>query len=269
MTRVSVVTVCRNAASELEQTAASVVCQTGVELEYVIVDGASSDRTLDVIASVQKDCDLNHVILKWKSEPDKGIYDAMNKGIAMATGEWILFLNAGDTYTGADVLANMLQRAEQDTQVLYGRVIHIWTFGELEMNPAPLDILRRKMPFCHQSMMARTSLFREHPYDTRYRLAGDYEWARWAYFSGKKFQYADMLVARFESDGGASSQNRLRMTREFASICGRRNTWKWRFEYLGKALEVGFNKVVRSLLPKSINDKMRRRNYERRGGHKK
>ena len=99
--KISVVTVCYNAADTIERTMLSVLNQTYHDIEYIIIDGGSTDGTVDII---RKYADK---IAYWVSEPDKGIYDAMNKGIKVATGEWINFMNAGDYYYSNEVLKNV------------------------------------------------------------------------------------------------------------------------------------------------------------------
>ena len=103
-TLISVVTVSYNAVSTIEQTILSVINQTYPNVEYIIIDGGSTDGTVDII---KKYADK---IAYWVSEPDKGIYDAMNKGVVVATGEWINFMNAGDIFTDSDVIDKLLHR---------------------------------------------------------------------------------------------------------------------------------------------------------------
>ena len=101
--KITVVTVCYNAAVTIEKTILSVVGQTYNNIEYLIIDGGSKDDTLAIIKKYESN------ISKWISEPDKGIYDAMNKAIKMATGEWINFMNAGDCFATNDVLEKIFQ----------------------------------------------------------------------------------------------------------------------------------------------------------------
>lgn len=103
--KVSIITVCYNAENEIERTMKSVLGQTLENYEYIIVDGASSDKTMDIISCVLKLYDASKV--KVISEPDKGIYDAMNKGVNMASGEWICMMNAGDQFATKNVLTEI------------------------------------------------------------------------------------------------------------------------------------------------------------------
>lgn len=105
--KITVVTVCYNASGVIEQTMRSVLSQTYSNMEYVIVDGASKDNTLDIINKVSVEYPQANIVIK--SEPDSGIYDAMNKGIGLATGDWINFMNAGDQFVSADTLANVFR----------------------------------------------------------------------------------------------------------------------------------------------------------------
>ena len=102
-TLISIVTVSYNAVLTIEQTILSVINQTYPNVEYIIIDGGSTDGTVDIIKKYEDK------IAYWVSEPDKGIYDAMNKGVVVATGEWINFMNAGDIFTDGDVIDKYLQ----------------------------------------------------------------------------------------------------------------------------------------------------------------
>ena len=115
---ISVVTVCYNAADTIEKTMLSVLNQTYHDIEYIIIDGGSTDGTVEII---RKYADR---IAYWVSEPDKGIYDAMNKGIKVATGEWINFMNAGDEFVDANVLDKLFfAKTVANVDVIYGNTL--------------------------------------------------------------------------------------------------------------------------------------------------
>ena len=262
--KISVITVCRNAAEDLLLTAKSVVAQENCDLEYIIVDGASTDNTQKVIREIEEKCVARNIVLKWISEPDNGIYDAMNKGTKMASGDFVCYMNAGDTFAANDVVKRVCELPEMaENDVIYGSVIQKFDFGNVEIRPAALTKLQKKMAFCHQSCFIRTDILKAHPYNLQYPLAADYELVYWCYTHKKIFLRVDFPIACFESEKGASSKNRLQLNREFARISGRYSTWKWRFEYVGKCLEVGFNKLYRSLIPKSQSRALREKNYRR------
>ena len=192
---VTIITVCRNHAQELERTIRSVESQTWQEKEYLVIDGASTDDSLDVIKAHEAS------ITRWVSEPDQGIYDAMNKGVKMAQGEWVIFMNAGDTFAGDDTLQRVFGNP-LDADVIYGDVIK----GEL-VKKAEAPRNAHRMFYCHQSAFVRTSCLREYPFDIRHRMSADFKQVKQLYLSGKRFRQLDFPVANFDTQG-VSNKNR-------------------------------------------------------------
>lgn len=173
----SVITVCYNAEATLEDTIQSVISQTYHHVEYIIVDGASKDRTLDIVNRYR---DRIAVVV---SEPDKGLYDAMNKGIRLATGDYLCFLNAGDSFHEDDTLQQMVHSIHtlQLPDVLYGEtelVDHEGHFLRMRRLQAPEHLtwksFRQGMLVCHQAFFPRRDLVM--PYDLRYRFSADFDW---------------------------------------------------------------------------------------------
>jgi glycosyltransferase involved in cell wall biosynthesis len=125
--RISVITVVYNAQKTIEQTMLSVLNQTNKNIEYIIVDGVSTDGTLDIIKNYElkiKSGEFSNISFRYISEPDKGIYDAMNKGIDLATGEWINFMNSGDRFYDSEVLQNVFnQNFPPEVKFLYSDFI--------------------------------------------------------------------------------------------------------------------------------------------------
>ena len=192
---VTIITVCRNHAQELERTIRSVESQTWQEKEYLVIDGASTDDSLDVIKAHEAS------ITRWVSEPDQGIYDAMNKGVKMAQGEWVIFMNAGDTFAGDDTLQRVFGNP-LDADVIYGDVIK----GEL-VKKAEAPRNAHRMFYCHQSAFVRTSCLREFPFDIRHRMSADFKQVKQLYLNGKRFRQLDFPVANFDTQG-VSNKNR-------------------------------------------------------------
>lgn len=192
---VTIITVCRNHAQELERTIRSVESQTWQEKEYLVIDGASTDDTLDVIKAHEAS------ITRWVSEPDQGIYDAMNKGVKMAQGEWVIFMNAGDTFAGDDTLQKVFGNP-LDADVIYGDVIK----GEL-VKKAEAPRNAHRMFYCHQSAFVRTSCLREYPFDIRHKMSADFKQVKQLYLNGKRFRQLDFPVANFDTQG-VSNRNR-------------------------------------------------------------
>lgn len=209
---VTIITVCRNHAKELEKTIQSVENQTWQKKEYIVIDGASTDETLEVI---QQHGDS---ITQWISEPDQGIYDAMNKGIRLAQGQWVIFMNAGDTFASTDTLQRVFQES-QEADVIYGDVIK----GEHVKKAEPPHNAHR-MFFCHQSAFVKTSCLREFPFDTRHRMSADFKQIKQLYLSGKSFRQLDFPVAVFDTQGvsntsrSAGLYDNIRVIREIDSF---------------------------------------------------
>lgn len=174
----SVITVCYNAQATLEDTIQSVIAQTYHHVEYIIVDGASKDRTLSIINRYRDR--ITTVV----SEPDKGLYDAMNKGLRLATGDYVCFLNAGDSFHEDDTLQQMVHTLRELTElpdVLYGETALVDAEGHfvrMRRLQAPEHLtwhsFRQGMLVCHQAFFAKRTL--AEPYDLRYRFSADFDW---------------------------------------------------------------------------------------------
>lgn len=184
----SIITCTYNAESVLQRTLDSVLEQTYSHVEHIIVDGASTDATLNMVEAYRQKSDAEdwcHEV-RVKSEPDRGLYDAMNKGIQRATGQYVLFLNAGDTFPSADTLelvAESVGEGEEPPAVLYGDTDVVDNDGHFlrhrRLSP-PRRLTWRSfmkgMLVCHQAFYARTDLAKVTPYDLHYRFSADVDW---------------------------------------------------------------------------------------------
>lgn len=173
----SVITVTYNAAAVLEDTIQSVITQTYHHVEYIIVDGGSTDGTLDIVAQYR---DRIATIV---SEPDKGLYDAMNKGMRLATGDYLCFLNAGDSFHEDDTLQSIAHSLTGNAlpDVIYGQTELVDSEGHfvrMRRLSAPEHLnwksFRQGMLVCHQAFFAKRAL--AEPYDLRYRFSADFDW---------------------------------------------------------------------------------------------
>lgn len=219
--RLTVISSVKNAADTLERTIASVAGQRYGNLEYLIVDGGSTDGTAAIVAK------HDGKVGRFLSEPDQGVYFGMNRGVSLATGEWITFLNAGDTYCGPDVLSQVMDRATTETDVLYGD--HYFGDEPEPRRALPFEALREQLRRgaideswiigfpCHQAVFARSALLREMPYDTGYRHAAEQEFLLRAYDAGRRFEKCDVPVCRYEA-GGMSHHRQIGMLLEKRAI---------------------------------------------------
>ena len=175
----SIITVTYNAEKVLEDTIQSVISQTYRNVEYIIVDGASKDHTLEIVNKYHNR--INKVI----SEPDKGLYDAMNKGIQLATGDYLCFLNAGDKFHDSETLQKIVHtlKGQELPDVIYGETAIVDEEGHfLHMRrlstPAHLNwkSFKQGMLVCHQAFFVNRELAINHLYDLQYHFSADFDW---------------------------------------------------------------------------------------------
>jgi glycosyltransferase involved in cell wall biosynthesis len=218
---ISVITVCRNAEKVIAETMASVLAQVYSNYEYIFVDGASADDTLPVIQSRLPQFTDRGIPVRVVSEPDRGIYDAMNKGIRLARGKWVLMLNAGDTLADPLVLEDLFGRGAASGDVLYGdawfRDFHRGRPVYKPFPAMPLARIDEGLPFCHQSAFVRSRTLRRYPFDTDYRLVADYDQFYRMYRDGVPFRYAGRYVAVFDGSG-VSMKNPLATMQEYGRV---------------------------------------------------
>lgn len=212
--KISVVTVSYNAVDTIEETILSVINQTYDNIEYVIIDGGSTDGTVDIIRKYadggSEALNHRHRITYWISEPDKGIYDAMNKGIAAATGDYINFMNAGDTFYVFSVIADIFNNEMDNAQVIYGSTFMRYCYGNYIVKPDAIEKITRVMPLCHQSVFVRLATIRQHPFRPIYGLAADHGSLLEIYKDASdSFRKYDCVIATYDAVSGISSRNAL------------------------------------------------------------
>lgn len=210
--KISIITVVRNDAQGLELTLSNLTQLGYPDLELVVVDGASTDSTCDVV------CRYSAHIASYLSEPDRGIYDAMNKGLAMATGDYVWFINAGDTVISTDALERMMTTDGRLADIYYGEAVVVDSRGErlgLRRKPLPETLtwrsLRRGMVVCHQAFIVRREI--APPYDLRYKYASDINWEIECLRAARTTQNTGAELCRFAT-GGTSTVRRRASLRE-------------------------------------------------------
>ncbi|MGL6022543.1 MAG: glycosyltransferase family 2 protein [Chitinophagaceae bacterium] len=211
--KITIVTVVRNALNTIEQTMLSILYQTYSNIEYIIVDGASTDGTKEIIKNyelrIMNGEFPNIVSFKFISEPDKGIYDAMNKGIDMATGEWVNFMNAGDSFYENDVIRYIfLDKKLKNYDVVYGDTNWVYSKKRFITKPTkPIQKIKKMMVFGHPSSFTKSALLKKEKFDTTYKSSADYKFFYEAYIDQKLFFYIHITIANFEAETGISSIN--------------------------------------------------------------
>lgn len=227
MIRFSIVTITYNAEKVLQRTLDSVRYQTYEGVEHLIVDGASKDQTLTMVEQYKQQSDASdngHKVII-QSEPDHGIYDAMNKGLTQASGDYVVFLNAGDFFPAADTLEKIVHQcrlneypAAERPGVLYGNTDIVDSEGHF-MHPRRLQppvklswkSFRHGMLVCHQAFYARTDIAKNTQYDTRYRFSADVDWCirimRESERMGLTLYNTKMVVANYTEEGATTQHH--------------------------------------------------------------
>ncbi len=197
----TVITVTYNAENYLEETIRSIVEQENIYFEYIIIDGASKDNTLQIIKDYESKIDF------FISEPDNGLYDAMNKGIEKAKGEYVIFMNAGDTFSENNILDNVKKTISLNVDdVVYGDRFYISESGQVDLQKAkPIETVFERMPFGHQSCFIKRELLQARPFNTTYKYAADYDMIIDFYLQEKKFKYIEIPVCNFLHGGESES----------------------------------------------------------------
>ena len=196
---VSIITVCRNAASTLAMTIENAADQNYQNKEIIVVDGASTDNSVEIIKQ------HSAMITKWVSEPDKGIYDAMNKGVRMASGKWVIFMNAGDSFTTPDVLRQVFAEPQR-SDIIYGDVVKQRNDGSYYVHMAEHVHNSHRMFFCHQSSLVRRALLLETPFDISHRYSADFKFFKLMLFAGHTFCKVPFPISNFDTNGVSNLQ---------------------------------------------------------------
>ena len=221
--KISIITVTYNAASVLKRTLDSVKAQSWQQIEHLIIDGASKDETISMAETYKAQCLYEVVIL---SEPDKGLYDAMNKGLRLATGDYLVFLNAGDTLHAADTLETIVRSAQPLPGVLYGDTAitdEQGNFLHLRRLRPPKKLswksFRQGMLVCHQAFYALTDIAKDLPYDPRYRYSADVDWCIRVMKEAQKRQLplvnTQAILADYQEEGQTTIHHRDSLKERF------------------------------------------------------
>jgi len=211
----SVITVTYNAGKVLEDTILSVISQTYHHVEYILIDGGSKDNTLSLVDKYRTNI---HVLV---SEPDKGLYDAMNKGMALATGDYICFLNAGDSFHEDDTLQQVVHSITNSTQqpdVIYGETALVDSnrhFVRMRRLAAPESLtwksFKQGMLVCHQAFIAKRTI--SEPYNLQYHFSADFDWCIRVMKKAHALHNTHLVLIDY-LDEGMTTQNRKASLRE-------------------------------------------------------
>lgn len=250
--KISVVTVCYNAINDIEKTILSVINQTYSNIEYIIIDGGSTDGTMDIVNKYKDKID---VIV---SEPDKGIYDAMNKGARKSCGDFVQFLNAGDVLYNEKVFSSLFkEEISVDVDVVYGDVIYVMQFGRFYKVPEPIENFSVTFPIAHPASFVKRKIFDTFEFNTKYRIAADFALLKQIYDNSGKFLYKqDIPVVIFDSISGVSSKSVYKAWYEFNLVLGNQKLHYWSFKCFLKKMRIVMNENLYNVLDKICHNRL-------------
>ena len=215
MNKISIVTVCYNSEKQIENTILSVISQSYPNIEYIIEDGGSTDGTLDIIEKYRSKISAIY------SEKDKGVFDAMNKAVLRSTGEWILFMNAGDRFHDNNAIEKLFcAEIPKNVGAIHGDTFFVKECGIQYIKCSPFYLVKgiRPMGICHQSILVRTALAKKYLFDMTFKYAADYNMMMRIYNDGFNFKYIPIAVSDYDLTG-ISSVHLTSQYKEVARIC--------------------------------------------------
>jgi glycosyltransferase involved in cell wall biosynthesis len=245
--KITIITVVFNAVQEIEATLKNIFDQNYINKEIIVIDGGSTDGTFEVISK------FKHNIDYFISEKDSGIYDAMNKGIKLANGEWICFMNAGDVFNSSKILKNIFFETKIDEDILVGDCVVDYKLFTKRIDTKEISLLIYGMTFCHQSVFVKTKIYREKYFDLRFKIAADFNFFLWCFTTGKKFKKFNFPFSLI-SIGGLSDKMRISVLIENRQIVRERSKSNIKVEliYFFKITWAFLKYLVEKMLPNSL-----------------
>jgi GT2 family glycosyltransferase len=259
--RISIVTVVRNNAKTIRRAIESVLNQSYTNIEYIVIDGGSTDGTLEIIQ------EFNDRLALWISEPDDGIFDAMNKGVSLTGGDYVALLNSDDYYRSDAIQKVAIAIEMTRPDVVYGDYIFVADDVQIEVpTPATVDLLGG-MTLGHPAMfVSRQTYQRLGLYDLRYSLSADFDLALRLYLAGCRFEKVPGLIAYFTS-GGAAESNLTRASLEAITVLRRQagilKTFRYVLMFVRRTILRGISTLVRVSFGVRAQLALRRRYYGR------
>lgn len=247
MSKISVVTICYNAEKEIGKTIQSVLGQTFDDYEYIIIDGKSKDNTLTVANNII--CEFPDKLVKITSEPDRGIYDAMNKGIKIATGEWVCMMNAGDCFASDNVLSEVFSYPiDENISFLYSDLYKMTSYGKMFRVNMFCDEHTRRL--VHQCVIYRKSLHNKYGYYavTPQLIISDYLF--FLQVPTNQMKKIDTIIAIYEGAGISETGTWCKKQGLCADVVFRhRSFWTIYWDFIAWRMK--------TCLPRKIREKLR------------
>lgn len=232
---ISIITVCFNSAKTIRQTIESVLNQTYSNIEYIIVDGKSTDNTLEIIKEYEEQFINKGILYRYVSEPDNGIYDAMNKGVNMATGEWIGIINSDDWYE-IDACINVIETLKNNPKMdIFAGVERFISEsagqGYYKYTISSIKDIEYSMSICHPTVFIRSPLYKLKQFDTSFKIVADWDLLKYLICNGANVVISKNVIANFR-DNGASAVNYITSIKEQLRVIRQTNSFKGKLRYL-------------------------------------
>jgi len=245
----SIITITYNASKCLEKTIRSVVRQSYSNIEYIIIDGNSSDKTIDIIKKYEDK------ISYWISEPDKGLYDAMNKGLQVATGDYVWFLNAGDVLKNAEAVSELASIAMQDNSpdILYGETDLIDFNGNVigKRRLKTPDYLswksfKKGMLVSHQAFVAKRTI--SPLYDLQYRFSSDFDWCIKCMKQAKTIVNSRLTLVDYLYEGLTTTNRNASLKERYTIMCKYYGTFVTTIYHIWFAIRFYWAKMIKKVV---------------------
>jgi len=230
--KVSIITITFNPGELFDRTAKSILSQSSTDFEFLVVDGNSNDDTIEIVKQYVPTFKEKGIPLRWVSEPDNGIYDAMNKGLRLAAGDYVWFVNAGDILSEQNTLEAIIQSIsseKNEPDFIYGETLIVDSNGKVmgeRRLKAPKKLtwksFRMGMLVCHQSMLVKRALAPE--YDLTYHYSGDFDWTIRCLKRAEGIHHTNLVLSHF-LDGGVSKKKMKASLKERFNIMAKYYGW--------------------------------------------
>ena len=253
--KVSIIVVSLNTKKKFIKTINSIKNQIYKNYEIIVVDGKSNDGTVRIIKKNE------FKINKFLIERDEGIYDAMNKGIKIASGEWIIFLNSGDIFFDNFVLKKVNKLLMSNVDLLFGDTLINNEFLYLAKAQKVSKNISN-MPFCHQSVLCKSSLLKKKLFNLEYHICSDFDFILNCVLTNKKFKYYPNLISTVEA-GGLSDTRRFKAHFEYFKILTRNSNFKKSYlSFLISFSLLCLKTIIKKILPNYLNKKIIKIKYK-------
>ena len=243
----SIIVVSLNTKVDFLKTLKSINKQTYKNYEILVVDGNSSDGTKKEIIKRKK------TISKFVIEKDRGIYHAMNKGIKMSSGKWIIFMNSGDLFYKKNVLYNFLSENVKNCDIVYGDTLVSAKNLRYVDNSKSFECKTLLMPFCHQSVFVKSNILKKRNFSLIYRFSSDFDFFYYCYLSRKKFQKIDYIISKVKS-GGFADKNRQMVFNENLTIIKKKGNKSLLYLLYLKKISQYLKDIIKFIFPSFIQE---------------